>query len=311
MEPGERAKGASWHGLPGTRLMNVCKSLALGVSNAGYMPLEHFEYEASPNRLEFITGGYWRRSSSTGECIASVFKLHNETINIWTHIAGTVIFAYLLVTLIDTGKNPVVPGQPLARTDIAVIGVYILSVIVCFLLSSLYHMLTAGPECIVRFAESADHVGILTLMMGSNFPMIYYGFFNEPNFILFHTATSIGAIALAIGALQFDQFQTRKIYIFLAVVVVGWSQLAHDLYLRGALGSVVSNSVIMVWVRSFSCYTLGVLFYCSKAPESLFPGRFNIFLSSHQLWHVSVLIGALVHLDGCLDYARLARQSLY
>ena len=46
-----------------------------------------------------------------------------------------------------------------------------------------------------------------------------------------------------------------------------------------------------VWIRSFACYAVGVSFYSSQAPESLFPGRFHLFFASHQLWHVCVVIG--------------------
>jgi adiponectin receptor len=222
---------------------------------------------------------------------------------------GTGIFAALYTDLLTTREiiSKLWPGEPLSASDVSVIGVYLMSGIVCFLLSSIYHTLTSAPENILAAAERADHIGILTLMLGSNFPMIYYGFFNKPEFILLHTAMSIGAIAIAIGALQFDKLQKQKLWIFLAVVAVGWSQLAHDLYLRGALGSDQSNHAILVWVRSFACYAVGVVFYSGKVPERIAPGRFNIFLSSHQIWHVAVVIGALVHLGGCLEYARLAR----
>jgi len=184
---------------------------------------------------------------------------------------------------------------------------YLLSGIICFLLSAVYHTVTSASDAIVRLAERADQLGILCLMLGSNFPMIYFGFFNHPGIILLYTAVSLAGVAGVVGALQFSAVQRRKLFVFLALAALGWCQLAHDLYLRGALGSPESNAAILVWVRSFGCYAVGVVFYASKAPERILPGFFDFLFSSHQFWHVAVVAGALVHLFGCLEYARLAR----
>jgi adiponectin receptor len=278
-----------------------------------------FCYSVPLNRYKYITGGYRPVPSSLRECVASIFQLHNETVNIWTHVVGTMIFVVLLWHLLATGE--ILGGQFLSgsrgkkikdRTlmpgsDVPVLAMYLLSGIICFLLSAVYHTVTSASDAIVRLAERADQLGILCLMLGSNFPMIYFGFFNHPGIILLYTAVSLAGVAGVVGALQFSVVQRRKLFVFLALAALGWCQLAHDLYLRGALGSPESNAAILVWVRSFGCYAVGVVFYASKAPERILPGFFDFLFSSHQFWHVSVVAGALVHLFGCLEYARLAR----
>ena len=199
----------------------------------------HEDAHGASFRYAHITGGYRRAPSSFRECAASLFCLHNETVNIWTHVWGAAVFAYLLVR--------VVPHMRLERgADSVVIGLYVFSGFVCFALSALYHICTSAPEHVVRCFEKLDHIGVLLLMLGSNLPMIYFGFIGNASFILMHTAMSIGAVALAIGALQFDQMRRLKLYIFLAVVAVGWIQLAHDLSRRGALWSFESNAAAMV-----------------------------------------------------------------
>ena len=136
-------------------------------------------------------------------------------------------------------------------SDVPVLAMYLLSGIICFLLSAVYHTVTSASDAIVRLAERADQLGILCLMLGSNFPMIYFGFFNHPGIILLYTAVSLAGVAGVVGALQFSVVQRRKLFVFLALAALGWCQLAHDLYLRGALGSPESNAAILVWVRSF------------------------------------------------------------
>ncbi|KAF9238451.1 hypothetical protein DTO006G1_9196 [Penicillium roqueforti] len=45
---------------------------------------------------------------------------------------------------------------------------------------------------------------------------------------------------------------------------------------------------------------IGVLFYATHFPESWKPGSFDIWGSSHQIFHIAVVIGATIHLYGIL-----------
>lgn len=55
-------------------------------------------------------------------------------------------------------------------------------------------------------------------------------------------------------------------------------------------------------------YLLGAGLYAARLPEKLAPGRFDIWGSSHQLFHVLVVLAALAHLRG-LVVAFDARQA--
>jgi adiponectin receptor len=45
-------------------------------------------------------------------------------------------------------------------------------------------------------------------------------------------------------------------------------------------------------------YLLGAGIYAARIPEKLRPGTFDIFLSSHQIFHFLVLAAATAHLQG-------------
>ena len=172
-------------------------------------PDEAFTFSAAkPRSYPFITGGYRPAPSSVAQCVASLFALHNETINIWTHISGTIMFAYLLLCLLATGHTAPFSDQVVTGLDMVVISAYVFSGLVCFALSALYHLLTSAQAHIVRIAEKADFAGILTLMLGSNFPMVFFGFSERTDLILFHTVMNIVAILLALAALRHDKVIT-------------------------------------------------------------------------------------------------------
>ena len=54
----------------------------------------------------------------------------------------------------------------------------------------------------------------------------------------------------------------------------------------------------LYWALSateFSCYIIGGVFHASMWPERSFPGRFQLVGASHQIFHVFVLVAAVLH----------------
>lgn len=45
-------------------------------------------------------------------------------------------------------------------------------------------------------------------------------------------------------------------------------------------------------------YFMGVVVYVLRVPERWFPGRFDIWGHSHQIWHIFVVLGIIVHTFG-------------
>merc|ERR1712115_33768 len=64
-------------------------------------------------------------------------------------------------------------------------------------------------------------------------------------------------------------------------------------YMRRAIGFnwLVTQGVL---------YILGAGIYAARVPERFVPGRFDIVGSSHQIFHVLVLLAAAAHLKGLL-----------
>lgn len=59
-------------------------------------------------------------------------------------------------------------------------------------------------------------------------------------------------------------------------------------------------------------YIIGAGFYAARFPERLSPGRFDIWGSSHQIFHVFVVLAAASHLFGLVkafDYEHSRRNG--
>jgi hypothetical protein len=70
-------------------------------------------FDALPHHLKdnkFILRGY-RSQFTPGKSLRSLFRLHNETGNVWTHLVGVVIFICLTVFTIYLRPAPLVLGS--------------------------------------------------------------------------------------------------------------------------------------------------------------------------------------------------------
>jgi hypothetical protein len=58
--------------------------------------------------------------------------------------------------------------------------------------------------------------------------------------------------------------------------------------------SVQANLFLYKLLATFGSYAVGFIFYATQFPEKRWPGRFDFVAHSHQMWHIFVLIGALL-----------------
>ena len=65
--------------------------------------------------------------------------------------------------------------------------------------------------------------------------------------------------------------------------------------------SMLANNILLNWYLGGISYIIGALFYILRFPEKKFPGRFDYFGASHQIFHVLVFFGALFHFLGSLE----------
>lgn len=114
---------------------------AVQVSHSAAKSLQQhiFSWEDLPPWMQsdpYIRRGYRRQLDSFGACLRSVFYLHNESVNIWSHLLPTLAYLIiLLVTDYSTLRQPQNGGVRLSTADNAVLQTYIAGSIVCLVFS--------------------------------------------------------------------------------------------------------------------------------------------------------------------------------
>lgn len=125
----------------------------------------------------FLIRAYRPATASYVKSIASLKYLHNQSINIWSHLLGTVAFMTAAFVLYQVFA----PRYSTANwTDLFVFGCFFLGAVVCLLLSTCFHTFGNHSEEILHHGLLMDLVGIIFLITGSFVPGVYYGFYCEP-----------------------------------------------------------------------------------------------------------------------------------
>lgn len=85
---------------------------------------------------EFILTSHRRATNSYLHSLQSVFRVHNETVNIWSHIVGAAIFLSAAILLyVGRKRNGQLDDVYNTNADDVAVGIYFISVIACFFFS--------------------------------------------------------------------------------------------------------------------------------------------------------------------------------
>ncbi|KAJ4300555.1 hypothetical protein N0V88_003233 [Collariella sp. IMI 366227] len=176
-----------------------------------------------------IHSGYRPESNSFLLSLQSLFYLHNESVNIWTHLLGAIFF-------LGAG--------------------------------GWLHALIAP-----RY-ESATPADVLIVLLGVGCIIVsWFDHFRTPAWRPYRTLMFVGlglsGVVPILHALTFSTYRELDERMGLSWVI-----------LQGGL------------------YIFGAFLYAVRFPERKYPGTFDIWGSSHQIFHVFVLLAAGAHLIG-------------
>jgi adiponectin receptor len=120
-----------------------------------------------------ILYGYRPTSNSFRASFHSLLYLHNESVNIWSHLFGAVAFTlgglYLHALIAPRYESA-------SSADVLVFGCFFGGAFCCLGMSATYHLLCNHSEEVARWGNKLDYTGIVFLIVGSYVPALWYGF---------------------------------------------------------------------------------------------------------------------------------------
>ncbi|KAG0738821.1 hypothetical protein G6F62_008790 [Rhizopus arrhizus] len=241
---------------------------------------------------EYVLSGY-RFYQTSQACLKSIFMIHNETANIWSHLLGFLFMSWLCIY----GFNTHFPNA--TWTDRTVLITFCVASLKCLFCSFVYHTFICHSHRQVKlFTATLDYMGIAFLITASVLVAEYYGFYCRPlmrnRYMMFTLLLgSIGMFAPFLKRWDTKQYRPLRIAVFVSMAVSSAVPVIHLFCLNGFKSSceffdLAGLSVLM--------YILGVVVYANRFPERMYPGEFDsIGLTSHAIWHVFVCFGIFFH----------------
>ncbi|ELT99105.1 hypothetical protein CAPTEDRAFT_142052 [Capitella teleta] len=258
-------------------------------------------------REAYVDHGFRELHRPWWSYLLSVLQLHNESMNVWTHLVALVLMLKHLHTfnqhldfLTDPYSWPLLAGF--------VCGLLLYS------FSSMAHCFHSKSELVHYLAFMVDYAGIGLYGLGST--IIHFYYCTELELHLF-TQNFFVPVGCALAFLVFFCCSyakvsysrpypfVRKVWQMVPVLGVYFHlsiPLVHRFILCLTSSSACPPSIQhhaqqMVW------FILSGIFYASDLPQRFHPGRFDHFFHSHQLFHICIMMSTSKQMDAVLlDY---------
>ncbi|CZT49527.1 related to membrane proteins, contain hemolysin III domain [Rhynchosporium secalis] len=247
---------------------------------------------------ENIWTGWRPETNSYWECIKSMGYIHNEAGNIYTHLMAAV-WMIVLGTWWSRYAKEHYPSM--SADDSIVFFLFFLGGIICYLLSTTYHVLSNHSHSTHLFCLQLDFLGILIVTAGCFAPGLWYTYpcASASTKFTWIGVDLIAQFVAALLALFSKTFRAPKMQalrglvfsvmassaffpIIIKIFQVGWTRANVE------YGASLYSWTIFVYLCSVTIYAL-------RVTESWKPGHFDIWGHSHQLFHVGMAIGLTVH----------------
>ena len=261
-------------------------------------------YQDNPH----IHGGYRPESFSTTACLRSLLYLHNETVNIYSHLLPAPLFllAQILMSELIKSRFP-----DATQGDYLIFSFFLVAAFVTLILSSLYHTMTSHSMRISHIWLRLDFVGILVLTLGDFVSGIYLVFYCHPSLqkVYWSMIAVLGFLTGCLVAhprLQGLKWRALRVAAFISTGLSGLVPLAHGLVIHGWYHMWMVSGMPYYLLEGGLLF-LGAILYSSRCPESLRPGGFDIWGCSHNIFHVLVVLATTVHLIGIWESLKTSK----
>lgn len=264
----------------------------------------------------YLISGYVRLTGSVRGCVASLAYLHNESVNIYSHLLPGLSTLWYVHHYVAT-KLEIYPTYfGWERFNLMM---FAMAATTCFAMSASFHTMKSHSHDVYRSCNQLDYFGIVVMICVSLISIVLFAFHDHQGWVLVFTATFV-ALALVCTVVTLDpQFRLPKYRPFRSMMflVFGLSGIFPIVVSIQVYGYTEAIARTHAWwlLAEGGLYLGGAAIYALRLPErwgchSHRQGTFDYFGHSHQIFHVMVVIAAYCHWRSLLGAYSYLHENL-
>ncbi|EAL60522.1 Hly-III related family protein [Dictyostelium discoideum AX4] len=251
---------------------------------------------------EYILSGFrLHTKNSYMECTKSIFKLHNDTLNIWSHLLGALFYLVLFFTSIikiiklnnndgggggGIGNNFILNSDEiklLETIDLPSNFNYLffqLSCFICFLSSTIYHTYRSHSIVVFKTTLMLDVASIALLILSSVCLIIDSELSCWPYFkriYLFSFLILILISFLSLPKIMREKRYGLRTFLFAILALQGLVGHLFKIYLQGYFDKDPNQFYNLI--GAYTLFGLALSIRRFKVPESFKPGHFDVWVN--------------------------------
>lgn len=228
---------------------------------------------------KWILNGF--RQDDDTSIVTALFRVHGQTFNIWSHLAGTVLF------VVPHLLSPSIPGAPWISEALRL---HTFIAACCGLASAAFHIVESWSTRSYSLLLALDYTMAYAATVSHSFLIAVYETADTP-----WLCTAIVLPLVAMGAFGTHFFfvsqqgsNTDDPLIRIFLVMTGPFFFALPIVLKHLIFTSELTIVLLRWMLAFAVASAAWLL---MLPERLFPpGTFDYMGNSHNVMHVMVLV---------------------
>lgn len=249
--------------------------------------------------VPYVESGYRYSQQPWTFYIYSVFYNNMETLNVWTHVVGSLVMTSRLFQIYITFDLRDPYTWPLLAA--------VLSFMAMFVTSSAAHMFSHKSMAVNCCMFMADFACIGLYGYGTILTHYYYSldqYFLDSVLLrnVFYFGSVLAVLSCAFGsmskAIVHDLNSKRRTA--LIVSGLGLIYILSNVPIMHRIWNSEWTDGIVHHLKQMSSMIAVCFFYSTKLPERLSPGTFDFIGNSHQIFHILLVLCTMSHLDGVI-----------
>ncbi len=262
-----------------------------------------FQHHINP----FIYSGFRIPTFNYKKCLLTIFNLHNESVNIWSHVIGFFLFICILIkwTYQNYSKTGLI--------ERFAVYFYLINVLILLFVSSTYHLSIGHSAEVANECQCMDWMAVSLVCACSAVYSGYYLIYEKSHEIYFIFLIILLSFMVFFSILSRDSLKechegeicpeenhqsvilrTLLYCIFSSATLISWI-IYYFLLKMPKWNELKDESKNALWgiLATYMAYGT-VIFKVLAIPERWSPYTFDFFGYSHQIFHFGIVSGALI-----------------